>query len=136
MRKLTASLLSLIGVVLLVATVIPVPYKLHLILTASRAEGKVVVILAGRRGSATPKIQFTPVGGRPIEVSGDESIDYGRPGDRVPLLYIKDPENSAKYKLYIDTIGALWFDQFVGTCLGMSFILGGLFMKYGSKLKP
>ena len=83
-------------------------------------------------GRAHPSIEFTPVGGGTVEFSGAGWIDYGV-GDRVPVLYLKDPENPAEYQINIDTIGALWFNQFIGTYLGISFVLGGLFVKYGYK---
>ena len=83
---------------------------------------------------AHPSIEFTPVGESKVEFSGAGWIDYGV-GDRVPVLYLKDPENPAEYQINIDTIGALWRDQFAGTWLGMSYVLGSLFMKYGYKPK-
>lgn len=83
-------------------------------------------------GRAHPSIQFTPAGGSTVEFSGHGSSDHGV-GDRVPVLYLKNPDNPAGYDINIDTIGALWGDQFAGTWLGLGFILGGLFMKYGYK---
>lgn len=50
-------------------------------------------------------------------------------------LYLQDLESPSGYQINIDTIGALWRDQFAGTWLGIAFVLGGLSMKYGYKPK-
>ena len=132
MQKLIGTFFPLIGVALLVGTVVSVPFTVRFINTASRAEGKVIKLNAGR---AHPSIEFTPVSGGTVEFSGAGWIDYGV-GDRVPVLYLKDPENPAGYQINIDTIGALWRDQLAGTQLGIAFLLGGLFMRYGYQPKP
>ena len=86
-------------------------------------------------GRAHPSIEFTPIGGSKVEFSGAGWIDYGV-GDRVPVLYLKDPESPSGYQINIDTIGALWREQFAGTWIGIAFVLGGLSMKYGYKPEP
>ena len=35
---------------------------------------------------------------------------------------LKDPENPAGYQINIDTIGALWFGQLLGTWIGIGFV--------------
>ena len=131
-QKLIGTLFPLIGIALLVGTGVSIPVTNRFINTASRAEGTVIKLNAGR---AHPSVEFTPVDGTKVEFSGQGWIDYGV-GDRVPVLYLKDPENPAGYQISIDTIGALWFGQFVGTWIGTGFVLSGLFMKYGSNSKP
>ena len=132
MQKLTSTLFPIIGAALLVGTVVSIPFKMHFINTASRSEGTVLKLNAGR---AHPSVQFTPASGDDVEFSGHGWIDYGV-GDRVPVLYLKNPENPTGYDINIDTIGSLWFDQFAGIWLGIGFTLGGLFMKYGYKSMP
>ena len=128
MQKLMGTLFPLIRVALLVGTVVSVRF----INNASRAEGTVIKLNAGRAHST---IEFTPVGESKVEFSGAGWIDYGV-GDRVPVLYLKDPESPSGYQINIDTIGALWLNQIVGTCLGISFVLDVLLMKHRFKPKP
>ena len=127
-QKLMGTLFPLIGVALLVGTVVSVRF----INNASRAEGTVIKLNAGR---AHPSIEFTPVGESKVEFSGARWIDYGV-GDRVPVLYLKDPESPSGYQINIDTISVLWRDQFAGTWIEIAFVLGGLSMKYGYKPEP
>ena len=127
MRKLMRTLFPLIGVVLLVGTAVSVPFKIRFIDAASRAEGTMTKLRTRR---AHPRIEFTPVGKSKVEFSWHGWIYYYRVGDRVPVLYLKDAESPSGYRISVNTIGSLWFDQFMGTLLGISFV----FMR--KSLKP
>ena len=118
MQKLMRTLFPLIGVILLVGTAVSVPFKIRFIDAASRAEGTMTKLRTRR---AHPRIEFTPVGESKVEFSGVGWIHY-RVGDRVPVLYLKDAESPSGYHISVDTIGGLWFEQFMWTWIGISFV--------------
>ena len=107
-------------------TAVSVPFKIHFITAASRAEG---TITKPRTRRSYPRIEFTPVGKGKVEFSGLGLI-YDKVGARVPVLYLKNAESPSGYRISVDTIGSLWFEEFMWTWIG----IGCVFMR--KSLKP
>jgi hypothetical protein len=125
-RKLVGNLFPIIGLGLLLCAIASAISTQHFIKSASRAEGKVIKLYAG---GAHPEIRFVPAGEPAIEFSGHGFIDYAV-GDKVNVLYLKDPQTPAGYQIQIDTPGALWSSTSLFTYLGISFVIGGLYTKH------
>jgi hypothetical protein len=115
-------LFPIIGGVLSIGAIASGIWTYRFIQMASRAEGTVIKLNAGR---AHPEIQFLPAGeSQPVTFSGSGSISYGI-GDKVKVLYIKDPTIPAGYSYSVDTPGSLWFGTGIMTMLGTTFSIVG-----------
>ena len=125
-QKLVGLLFPIIGVGLLLGAAVETSFTYRFTKTALRAEGEVVKLNAG---GAHPVIRFIPVGEKAVEFSGDGFINYAV-GDKVTVLYLKDPQSPSGFQYNIDTPGALWFAPLGLTWLGVGFIVGGFYVKY------
>jgi hypothetical protein len=124
-EDLIITFFPILGAGLLILAIASAAFTYRFIQAASRTEGEVVKLSPSR---AHPTIRFTPAGEPSTEFSGSGFINYGV-GDRLTVLYVKDPESPSRYQTNIDTPGALWFFPLLLTWLGGGFILGGAYQK-------
>jgi hypothetical protein len=121
-QQIIGALFPVIGVVLSIGAIVSGILTYRFIQMASRAEGTVIKLNAGR---AHPEIQFLPAGeSQVVKFSGSGAIDLGV-GDKVGVLYIKDPALPSGYSYSVDTPGSLWFGTGILTFLGTTFSIVG-----------